>query len=42
MHQRKAVKIALFVSFVSDALELECFLDLCIVIPVSHTMIQLG
>ena len=42
MRQQKAVKVALFVSFLSDVLELECLLDLCMVIPISQTMIQLG
>lgn len=37
MCQWKPVKGALFVSVLSDALELECPFDLCIVIHISQT-----
>lgn len=37
MRQWKPVKGALFVSLLSDVLELECLFDLCIVIHISQT-----
>lgn len=37
MHQWKPVKEVLFVSLLSNALELECPFDLCIVIHISQT-----